>query len=154
MLRCRLPPASPLQVYKALFDGVQVVAAKVLTGLTDERVFQSFVDEVGGLLPPWPACLRRPCCLSLNSSNQRCALFLCLLCQQPAAQEEARGSFSIFPCCACSPAPQAAILRDMRDKNIVQLVGICMGSEEEGQPDEAMMVCGRVGGWAGGQPAG
>jgi hypothetical protein len=35
-------------VYKALFDGVQVVAAKVLTGLTDERVFQSFVDEVGG----------------------------------------------------------------------------------------------------------
>ena len=38
----------------------------------------------------------------------------------------------------------------MRDKNIVQLVGICMGSEEEGQPDEAMMV----GGWAGGRVGG
>ena len=36
------------QVYKALFDGVQVVAAKVLTGLRDERVFESFVHEVGG----------------------------------------------------------------------------------------------------------
>ncbi|EFN59227.1 hypothetical protein CHLNCDRAFT_138200 [Chlorella variabilis] len=67
------------QVYKALYDGVQVVAAKVLTGLADERVFQSFVRE-------------------------------------------------------------AAILRDMRDRNIVQFVGICMGSEEEGQPDEAMMI--------------
>jgi hypothetical protein len=43
-----VPASSPPQVYKALFDGVQVVAAKVLTGLTDERVFQSFVDEVGG----------------------------------------------------------------------------------------------------------
>lgn len=41
------PPAC-LQVYKALYDGVQVVAAKVLTGLADERVFQSFVREVGG----------------------------------------------------------------------------------------------------------
>ena len=38
------PP--PVQVYKALYDGVQVVAAKVLTGLGDERVFQSFVREV------------------------------------------------------------------------------------------------------------
>lgn len=37
-------------------------------------------------------------------------------------------------------SPQAAILRDMRDRNIVQFVGICMGSEEEGQPDEAMMI--------------
>jgi hypothetical protein len=35
-------------VYKALYDGVQVVAAKVLTGLRDERIFQSFVREVGG----------------------------------------------------------------------------------------------------------
>lgn len=43
------------------------------------------------------------------------------------------------------PPLQAAILRGMRDKNIVQFVGVCMGSEEEGQPDEAMMV--RFGGW-------
>jgi hypothetical protein len=42
----------------------------------------------------------------------------------------------------------------MRDKNIVQLVGICMGSEEEGQPDEAMMVGGWAGGRAGGQAGG
>lgn len=67
------------QVYKALYDGVQVVAAKVLTGLTDAGVFQSFVHE-------------------------------------------------------------AAILRDMRDRNIVQFVGICLGREEEGQPDDAMMI--------------
>ncbi|KAL4419259.1 hypothetical protein ABPG77_001197 [Micractinium sp. CCAP 211/92] len=33
------------QVYKALYDGVQVVAAKVLTGLGDERLFQSFMRE-------------------------------------------------------------------------------------------------------------
>ncbi len=39
------------------------------------------------------------------------------------------------------PLPfQAAILRDMRDKNIVQFVGVCMGRSEEGQPDEAMMI--------------
>lgn len=67
------------QVYKALYDGVQVVAAKVLTGLGDERLFQSFMRE-------------------------------------------------------------AAILRDMRDRNIVQFVGICMGAEEEGIPDEAMLI--------------
>ncbi|PRW58424.1 serine threonine- kinase isoform B [Chlorella sorokiniana] len=67
------------QVYKALYDGVQVVAAKVLTGLSDERMFNAFVRE-------------------------------------------------------------AAILRDMRDKNIVQFVGVCMGRSEEGQPDEAMMI--------------
>ena len=28
----------------------------------------------------------------------------------------------------------------MRDKNIVQFVGVCMGRSEEGQPDEAMMI--------------
>lgn len=33
-------------VYKALYDGVQVVAAKVLTGLSDERMFNAFVREV------------------------------------------------------------------------------------------------------------
>lgn len=32
----------------------------------------------------------------------------------------------------------------MRDKNIVQFVGVCMGRSEEGQPDEAMMI--QVGG--------
>lgn len=31
---------------------------------------------------------------------------------------------------------QASILRDMRDRNVIQFVGICMGKEEEGQPDE------------------
>ena len=32
----------------------------------------------------------------------------------------------------------------MRDRNIVQFVGICMGAEEEGIPDEAMLVGGAV----------
>lgn len=35
----------------------------------------------------------------------------------------------------------------MRDRNIVQFVGICMGAEEEGIPDEAMLV--RQGRWGG-----
>lgn len=63
-----------------------MVAAKVLTGLADERVFQSFVHE-------------------------------------------------------------AAILRDMRDRNIVQFVGVCMGREEEGQPDEVRAGGRGAGGW-------
>lgn len=45
----------------------------------------------------------------------------------------------------------------MRDRNIVQFVGICMGAEEEGIPDEAMLVgrgCqGQPGGTAGLQSA-
>jgi hypothetical protein len=45
LLSSLLHPAC-LQVYKALYDGVQVVAAKVLTGLNDERVLDSFVREV------------------------------------------------------------------------------------------------------------
>lgn len=35
-----------LAVYKSLYDGVQVVAAKVLTGLSDERMFNAFLREV------------------------------------------------------------------------------------------------------------
>ena len=76
--------------------------------------------------------------------------FLSLLCHTGHTGRRSKGfseSLVCLPACLpacllppCSPAAQAAILRDMRDKNIVQLVGICMGSEEEGQPDEAMMV--------------
>lgn len=43
-----MPPhrSACIAVYKALYDGVQVVAAKVLTGLSDERMFNAFVREV------------------------------------------------------------------------------------------------------------
>ena len=49
---------------------------------------------------------------------------------------------------------EARILRDCRDRNIVQLVGICTsGANEDGVPEEAVLVggVGTLGGWVGGR---
>lgn len=60
-------PSQTPTVYKSLYDGVQVVAAKVLTGLSDERMFNAFVREVGLVV-----CCRMPagqCCSVASSAS-------------------------------------------------------------------------------------
>ena len=132
-------PVPPCPALTVLLTHQQVVAAKVIQGLADERIFQSFVREVRA---PDGRGAGHECV----GARRVAATTLVPLAARPPASPMvgAWWPFSRHSFVLRRPLPlQAAILRDMRDKNIVQFVGVCLGSEEEGQPDDAMLV--RVG---------
>lgn len=130
------------------------MAAKVLTGLGDERLFQSFMREVGAgqAYGGWTMDA-----VGVGGGRESCICTAKPLQPLHAAGRSRpcawQGTHPRLPFTPHRPPPphpipphpihhhpQAAILRDMRDRNIVQFVGICMGAEEEGIPDEAMLV--------------